>query len=128
MKLPPAQNAYVLDENDGNEKESKIAPGKIVNNANSKPPGRQVSETDLYLLGAIEKLVFRVDFMEKRLRRVEEMMYYAIAGNRVDQGVHQHNWKVKWLISCRTVLTKHLNQLLRQNLTLIAPLPKSMRK
>lgn len=88
MKLPAAQNSYVLDENNENEKESKIAPGKIVNNLNSKPPGRQVSETDLYLLGAIEKLVFRVDFMEKRLRRVEEMMYYAIAGNRVDQGIN----------------------------------------
>uniref|UniRef100_A0A6P7G6J3 Uncharacterized protein LOC114334301 n=1 Tax=Diabrotica virgifera virgifera TaxID=50390 RepID=A0A6P7G6J3_DIAVI len=94
--------------------ESKVIPGKIVNspytplkpvkiiNNNiqhnshiqqpTAPPRvkptitgqRQVSETDLYLLGAIEKLVYKVDFMEKRLRRVEEMLYYSMAGNRID--------------------------------------------
>lgn len=42
---------------------------------------REVSETDLYLLGAIEKLVFRVDYMEKRLRRSEQIIYYLMAGN-----------------------------------------------
>lgn len=92
MRLPPADNAYVIseraDDAEEEEKESKIAPGKIVNSSPNqhKPPGREVSETDLYLLSAIEKLVHRVDFMEKRLRRVEEMMYYVMAGNRVDQG------------------------------------------
>lgn len=45
------------------------------------PSPREVSETDLYLLGAIEKLVFRVDYMEKRLRRVEQLVYYLMAGN-----------------------------------------------
>ncbi|XP_072754235.1 uncharacterized protein [Anoplolepis gracilipes] len=42
---------------------------------------RDVSETDLYLLGAIEKLVYRVDHLEKRLKRAEELLYYVIAGN-----------------------------------------------
>ncbi|XP_029159960.1 CD209 antigen [Nylanderia fulva] len=42
---------------------------------------RDVSETDLYLLGAIEKLVYRVDHLEKRLRRAEELLYYVISGN-----------------------------------------------
>jgi hypothetical protein len=42
---------------------------------------REVSETDLYLLGAIEKLVYRVDYMEKRLRRTEQIVYYLMAGN-----------------------------------------------
>lgn len=42
---------------------------------------REVSETDLYLLGAIEKLVYRVDYMEKRLRRNEQLVYYLMAGN-----------------------------------------------
>ncbi|XP_025075797.1 LOW QUALITY PROTEIN: uncharacterized protein LOC105433790, partial [Pogonomyrmex barbatus] len=42
---------------------------------------RDVSETDLYLLGAIEKLVYRVDYLEKRVRRAEELLYYVIAGN-----------------------------------------------
>ena len=42
---------------------------------------REVSETDLYLLGAIEKLVYRVDYMEKRLRRTEQLVYYLMAGN-----------------------------------------------
>lgn len=40
----------------------------------------QVSETDLYLLGAIEKLVYRVDLMEKRLRRTEELIYHVMEG------------------------------------------------
>ncbi|XP_055636491.1 uncharacterized protein LOC129775599 [Toxorhynchites rutilus septentrionalis] len=42
---------------------------------------REVSETDLYLLGAIEKLVYRVDYMEGRLRRAEQIIYYLMAGN-----------------------------------------------
>lgn len=42
---------------------------------------REVSETDLYLLGAIEKLVYRVDYMESRLRRTEQLVYYLMAGN-----------------------------------------------
>lgn len=42
---------------------------------------REVSETDLYLLGAIEKLVYRVDYLEKRLRRTEQLVYYLMAGN-----------------------------------------------
>lgn len=86
------------------EKESKIAPGKIVNNSynhynNVRPkpqPGREVSETDLYLLNAIEKLVYRVDFMEKRLRKVEEMMYFVMAGNRIDQGLFILLFKINY--------------------------------
>lgn len=46
----------------------------------STPNKREVSETDLYLLGAIEKLVYRVDFLESRLRRAEELLYYVISG------------------------------------------------
>lgn len=42
---------------------------------------REVSETDLYLLGAIEKLLYRVDYMEKRLKRAEQLVYYLMAGN-----------------------------------------------
>lgn len=42
---------------------------------------REVSETDLYLLGAIEKLVYRVDYLEKRLKRTEQLVYYMMAGN-----------------------------------------------
>ncbi|CAH2002067.1 unnamed protein product [Acanthoscelides obtectus] len=103
MMIPLTPSMYVMEDKvDSTEKgEGKISPGnKIVtsglsgiggnynnnnyNNYNKKPPGRQVSETDLYLLGAIEKLVYKVDFIEKRLRRVEEMLYYAVAGNRID--------------------------------------------
>ncbi|XP_025991775.2 C-type lectin domain family 12 member B [Solenopsis invicta] len=50
---------------------------KIQNTSNK----REVSETDLYLLGAIEKLVYRMDHLEKRVRRAEELLYYVIAGN-----------------------------------------------
>lgn len=45
-----------------------------------EPPRKEVSETDLYLLGAIEKLVYRVDIMEKRLRRMEESVHSLVAG------------------------------------------------
>lgn len=37
-----------------------------------------MSETDLYLLGAIEKLAYKVDTMEKRLRRTEELLQHVI--------------------------------------------------
>lgn len=40
-----------------------------------------MSETDLYLLGAIEKLVYRVDYIEKRLMKSEQIIYYLMAGN-----------------------------------------------
>uniref|UniRef100_A0AAG5D033 C-type lectin domain-containing protein n=1 Tax=Anopheles atroparvus TaxID=41427 RepID=A0AAG5D033_ANOAO len=46
---------------------------------------REVSETDLYLLGAIEKLVYRVDYMENRLRRAEQIIYFLMAGNSQKQ-------------------------------------------
>lgn len=42
---------------------------------------QEVSETDLYLLSAIEKLVYRVDYMERRLRKTEQIVYYLMAGN-----------------------------------------------
>ena len=47
---------------------------------------REVTETDLYLLGAIEKLVYRVDFMEKRLRRTEELLYHLMANKNNNEG------------------------------------------
>ncbi|CAF4896144.1 unnamed protein product [Pieris macdunnoughi] len=45
------------------------------------PPRKQVTETDLFLLSAIEKLVYRADLMEKRLRKLEETLHYIVAGN-----------------------------------------------
>ncbi|XP_055375436.1 uncharacterized protein LOC129608134 [Condylostylus longicornis] len=47
---------------------------------NNKPL-REVSETDLYLLGAMEKLVYRMDYLESRVRRSEQLIYYLMAGN-----------------------------------------------
>ncbi|XP_017858722.1 PREDICTED: uncharacterized protein LOC108610867 [Drosophila arizonae] len=51
--------------------------------AHGNPPNtfRAVSENDLYLLGAIEKLVYRVDYLESRVRRTEQLVYYLMAGN-----------------------------------------------
>lgn len=57
-----------------------------VDEARPPPPHKQVSETDLYLLGAIEKLVYRVDLMEKRLRKMEENLLYLVAGTEVKPG------------------------------------------
>lgn len=45
----------------------------------------EVSETDLYLLNAIEKLVYRVDYMERRLHKTEQIAYYLMAGNNQHQ-------------------------------------------
>ncbi|GBP58449.1 hypothetical protein EVAR_36921_1 [Eumeta japonica] len=45
-----------------------------------EPPRREVSETDLYLLAAIEKLVYRADLAEKRLRRLEDSLHYLLVG------------------------------------------------
>lgn len=45
------------------------------------PPRKTVSETDLYLLSAIEKLVYRVDLMEKRLRKLEESVHHFVVGH-----------------------------------------------
>lgn len=59
--------------------------------ANGGPPNRpsnvpqEVTETDLYLLSAIEKLVYRVDYMERRLRKTEQLVYYLMAGNNEHQ-------------------------------------------
>lgn len=47
----------------------------------SQTPPSEISETDLYLLGAIEKLVYRVDYLEKRLRKTEQIVYYLMSGN-----------------------------------------------
>lgn len=38
----------------------------------------EISETDLYLLGAIEKLVYRVDYLEKRLKKTDELVLYLM--------------------------------------------------
>lgn len=110
MLIPISPNTFVADDKISNitiPMESKVIPGKVISSPPNNPPkplkivnnnistnhppkvkpqtgGRQISETDLYLLGAIEKLVYKVDFMEKRLRRVEEMLYYSMAGNRID--------------------------------------------
>ncbi|XP_054258293.1 C-type lectin domain family 9 member A-like [Macrosteles quadrilineatus] len=51
----------------------------------NRPPvsgssNKEVTETDLYLLGAIERLVYRVDLMEKRLKRSEELLYHVMQG------------------------------------------------
>lgn len=50
------------------------------------PGQREISETDLYLLGAIEKLVFRVDYLEQRLRKTEQLVYYLMQGNNAKDG------------------------------------------
>lgn len=39
----------------------------------------------LNFIGAIEKLLYRVDSLEKRLRRSEELLYYIISGNNTDK-------------------------------------------
>lgn len=59
--------------------------------------GPEVTETDLYLLSAIEKLVYRVDYMERRLHKTEQLVYYLMAGNNEHRKeiygeIHHLNW------------------------------------
>ncbi|XP_036342102.1 uncharacterized protein LOC118751387 [Rhagoletis pomonella] len=56
-------------------------PPPAVQHTGPQPPFRAVTENDLYLLGAIEKLVYRVDYLESRIRRAEQLIYYLMAGN-----------------------------------------------
>lgn len=54
--------------------------------------------------GAIEKLVYRVDFLEKRLRRSEELLYYVISGNNNAKGKFtsarwRNDWKMNFSLS-----------------------------
>ncbi|XP_050352836.1 uncharacterized protein LOC126775108 [Nymphalis io] len=56
----------------------KLKPGYQVDRVD-EPPRKHVSETDLFLLSAIEKLVYRADLMEKRLRAVEDGLQHLLA-------------------------------------------------
>jgi hypothetical protein len=72
-------------------RDQKVMKNKpfYITQPSDKPPGgtgKEVTETDLYLLGAIEKLVYRVDFMEKRLRRTEELLHHVMANSNHNQG------------------------------------------
>jgi len=49
-------------------------------NAGATRDRGEVSETDFYLLGAIEKLTYRLDFIEKRLRRTEDLLFHVMEG------------------------------------------------
>lgn len=78
------------------------SPGNIVRPHPGQPPSRPfnsnedeptsfhgnraVTENELYLLGAIEKLVYRVDYLESRVRRSEQLIYYLMEGNKQHQG------------------------------------------
>lgn len=39
----------------------------------------------MYLLGAIEKLVHRMDLMEKRLKRSEELIQHIVEGSAANR-------------------------------------------
>ncbi|CAH2099385.1 unnamed protein product [Euphydryas editha] len=66
-----------------NPYKDKVKPNYPVDRVDD-PPRKQVTETDLYLLSAIEKLVYRADTMEKRLRKLEDSLYelLAVADNK----------------------------------------------
>lgn len=50
------------------------------------------------MLGAIEKLVYRVDFLEKRLKRAEDLLYHVIAGNNKSKGIINSSNGIKILL------------------------------
>lgn len=49
----------------------------------------EVSETDLYLLGAIEKLAYRVDYLEHRLKKTDQLLLQLIAERERETPQHQ---------------------------------------
>ncbi|XP_050428808.1 oxidized low-density lipoprotein receptor 1-like [Adelges cooleyi] len=69
---------------------SALPTGYVVNRPNPTIGDRvdvnkEVSETDMYLLGAIEKLVHRMDLMDKRLKRSEELIQHVLEGNAANR-------------------------------------------
>lgn len=53
-------------------------------------PG-EVSETDLYLLSAIEKLVYRVDYLEKRVQKTDTLVLHLIQQINTEKQQQQHH-------------------------------------
>lgn len=45
----------------------------------------EVSETDLYLLGAIEKLAYRVDYLEHRLKKTDQLLLQLVAETKKEK-------------------------------------------
>lgn len=56
---------------------------------NMMPSQREISETDLFLLSAIEKLTYRVDYLEKRLKRTEQLVLYLMEGTPEQEEQYQ---------------------------------------
>lgn len=53
----------------------------------------EVSETDLYLLGAIEKLAYRVDYLEHRLKKTDQLLLQLVAETKKEKpspGINAH--------------------------------------
>lgn len=44
---------------------------------------KEVTETDMYLLNAIEKLAYKFDALEKRVRRTEELIFHVMEGSNI---------------------------------------------
>ncbi|KAL1140589.1 hypothetical protein AAG570_000519 [Ranatra chinensis] len=66
-----------------------LASTKIVVN-NKKPVGsnlqnNEITQTDMYLLTAIEKLTYRLESVEKRLRRTEELIFHIMEGSHINR-------------------------------------------
>lgn len=60
-------------------------PQRQPNFGTSRMPPTEVSETDLYLLGAIEKLAYRVDYLEQRLRKTDQLVLHLISEANKDK-------------------------------------------
>lgn len=71
-------------------------PTKPVNfrPGNGRLQPTEISETDLYLLGAIEKLVYRVDYLEKRLKKTDELVLYLMEKQHQQASSTQHQNQV----------------------------------
>ncbi|KAF4533032.1 hypothetical protein B566_EDAN000724 [Ephemera danica] len=74
-----AENEETTTEEGSREDKVMKMPSRV---GGPHPGGKdrgEVSETDVYLLSAIEKLAYRVDFIEKRLRRTEDLIMHVMA-------------------------------------------------
>lgn len=86
----PTEDTFILvhgteSDSTGREKISSTSP--------TNTPMYQISDTDLYLLGAIEKLAHRTQILEKRIKTLEEMFHYSLIGKELIRGASRNDRK-----------------------------------
>lgn len=64
----------------------------------------------MYLLGAIEKLVQRMDVLERRLKRSEELIQHIVEGNAANREGQYYNF-IKKCLKNYNIMLKYLKRI-----------------